>query len=138
MQCSAWYKVDRSVDTCASVTLSSGIVLSLFGQANPSVNISNGNCTGSLINGDTYCVVLFKPRKSCELCHRTMSNAVFGGFTHMYRVSLSLCSILGPPRFSWLLKYIVNNGRCICYINQHVALFALMERHFIDVATERP
>ena len=42
-------------------SLNAGIGLALFAEANPSVNITGSNCTGSLIAGATYCVSVVLP-----------------------------------------------------------------------------
>jgi hypothetical protein len=60
-RCSAWYTVNTANDSCASITLNAGIGLALFAEANPSVNITGNDCTGSLIDSDTYCVSVLLP-----------------------------------------------------------------------------
>ncbi|CAK7221307.1 hypothetical protein SBRCBS47491_004483 [Sporothrix bragantina] len=57
--CAGWH-VTVAGDTCASVTLDSGIALNLFWMANPSVNFT-GDCTASLIVGAAYCVAPLVP-----------------------------------------------------------------------------
>ena len=57
--CAGWHVVVAG-DSCASVTLDSGISLDGFWMANPSVNFT-GDCTASLVVGAAYCIAPLIP-----------------------------------------------------------------------------
>lgn len=56
--CASWHVAQKD-DTCAYITMSSSISLSLFAIMNPSINVkSSGGCSASIVPGYAYCTAL--------------------------------------------------------------------------------
>jgi hypothetical protein len=56
MECGRWY-VAQEYDTCAYITMTYSIGLSLFGNLNPSIDaVNSGACSASIVPGYAYCM----------------------------------------------------------------------------------
>ncbi|KAK1767906.1 pectate lyase superfamily protein-domain-containing protein [Phialemonium atrogriseum] len=82
MECGRWY-VAQQDDTCAYITMTYSIGLSLFAKMNPSIDAkTSGGCSASIIPGYAYCMSpVFNPYAGSS--NRTYTTKPFGCWSNL-------------------------------------------------------